>query len=229
MHMGWGPSITMTDEVMGKWMLQTGIAVGYYREEDKNWWNTTVASASSLTMWSTRFRGLVKSSLGASGKGILRGAWHLAKANPVTATITAAYLAGLGLSKWIDPEEGVDNYHGFMTGGLTGNAPNYWGGDQNNSGYFNMGLNLAVIMDANNQAQREFDMNYQMQHYKAAYQKEIDMITKIKSFQGKRPSVREGLRHAHSIGGLSYPWWMEEGGVTIYTMDGPYTYNSYRS
>ena len=34
---------------------------------------------------------------------------------------------------------------GFYTGGIQGNNPNYWSGDRNDSGYFNIPRNLSII------------------------------------------------------------------------------------
>ncbi|GAJ07232.1 unnamed protein product, partial [marine sediment metagenome] len=94
---------------------------------------------------------------------------RLILANPVLSSIAAIVTAGAIISNYIDEEEGLDNYTGFLTAGIGGNDPNYWSGDVNNSGYFNIGQNLATVMnwytnastlEAQEAAEAEYIRNY---------------------------------------------------------------------
>jgi hypothetical protein len=60
------------------------------------------------------------------------GPWPLAIA-------IGAYWVGKWTSQWIDPDEGKENYYGFISGGIYGADPNY-------RSYFNVGLNTQIIL-----------------------------------------------------------------------------------
>lgn len=86
-------------------------------------------------------------------------------ANPVTVTVTYAYVAGAITADAMDPEQGLDNYLGFTSGGQYGNNPNYLRGDANDSGYFNVVQNFANILKAKRRAkdrkkQKELEAAY---------------------------------------------------------------------
>lgn len=67
--------------------------------------------------------------------------------NPVVQAVTAITVTGAVVSVAIDPEDGLDNYLGFITGGMLGERePNYFSGDPNNSGYFNIPKNFDTIV-----------------------------------------------------------------------------------
>lgn len=57
------------------------------------------------------------------------------------------YYTGKWLSQWIDPQEGKDNYYGFLSGGYYGNDPNYGSAQMPGSGgYFDIPGNLAILI-----------------------------------------------------------------------------------
>lgn len=64
------------------------------------------------------------------------------------AQIALIYYVGKWTSQLIDPDQGKNNFHGFISAGLIGgsNDPNYWSGDQNESGYFNFPKNISTII-----------------------------------------------------------------------------------
>lgn len=69
--------------------------------------------------------------------------------SPVTLAVTAAIVGGAIVSDRIDPVSGYDNYVGFITGGNVRESDiHYWGGDANNSGYFNVPKNVSIIANA---------------------------------------------------------------------------------
>lgn len=66
--------------------------------------------------------------------------------NPLVQALTAITVTGALVSKAIDPKDGLDNYLGFITGGVLGERdPNYFTGDTNDSGYFNVPQNARRI------------------------------------------------------------------------------------
>ena len=66
--------------------------------------------------------------------------------HPVTQGVTAAVVAGALISNEIDPDSGLSNYVGFITGGEFGEEDiHYFSGDPNDSGYFNVGRNVQII------------------------------------------------------------------------------------
>jgi hypothetical protein len=66
--------------------------------------------------------------------------------NPVVQAITVATVTGAIISDQIDPENGFDNYVGFITGGNRGTEDiHYYSGDANDSGYFNVLRNAEII------------------------------------------------------------------------------------
>ena len=82
------------------------------------------------------------------GSRTFRTGGAIVMANPATIVVTYAYVAGAITSDAIDPDEGLDNYLGFTSGGEFGNQPNYVTGDANDSGYFNVVRNFANILKA---------------------------------------------------------------------------------
>jgi hypothetical protein len=80
-------------------------------------------------------------SFGVTGWGVRAIATH-----PVTIGITAAVVVGGVVSYQIDPDHGLSNYVGFITGGDFGESDiHYWSGGPNDSGYFNVPKNVSVI------------------------------------------------------------------------------------
>lgn len=138
------------------------------------WWETTAFGLGSGIIW---WRPLGHATRGWAGWGLrnaLMGAWRAAAYNPVTTGVLLVFIGGYYYSKAVDPEEGADNYTGFLTGGEWGNDPNYWDTDENESGFFNMGQNTATIMDWYNAqalaeeqaaAEAEYIKNYDMNSY----------------------------------------------------------------
>jgi hypothetical protein len=59
------------------------------------------------------------------------------------------YYSGKWLSQWIDPDEGMDNFHGFISAGnwSGSNDPNYGSAQRPGSGgYFDIAGNLAILI-----------------------------------------------------------------------------------
>jgi hypothetical protein len=68
--------------------------------------------------------------------------------NPYVAAAAVPIAVGGIISYAIDPEDGLDNYSGFITGGLVGEDQiNYWDTDANDSGYFNIPKNFETIAE----------------------------------------------------------------------------------
>lgn len=60
---------------------------------------------------------------------------------------SAIYYTGKWTSQIIDPEEGKENYYGFISGGIWGNEPSYGSQQRPGSGgYFDIAGNLAIIL-----------------------------------------------------------------------------------
>jgi len=61
--------------------------------------------------------------------------------------VSAFYYAGKWTSQLIDPEEGKENYTGFISAGTWGNEPNYGSAQRPGSGgYFDVPGNIALIL-----------------------------------------------------------------------------------
>jgi hypothetical protein len=135
-------SFSKFDQFVGKAALQ-GLLVHGYNKSDKTAYDKTMLGLGTIGVWMPWARRQVA---GAGGWGIKR--LLIAAANPFTLTVTYAYVAGAIASDAIDPDEGLDNYLGFTTGGTYGNQPNYFSGDANDSGYFNVVQNLSTILQA---------------------------------------------------------------------------------
>jgi len=139
-------------------------------------WGT--GTAYRLTGWSIRYVG-----------GVV-------VANPITAVAAYSYLGGAIVSDAIDPEEGLDNYVGFTTGGVFGNQPNYVTGDANDSGYFNVVQNFANILKAKRAAktakkQKELEAAYIRDYYMNA---RLETLTQnwLAMTQAERDAVNAG-------------------------------------
>jgi len=147
------------DRFLGKSALQSMLLYGYHKSE-QGAYDKTMLGLGTIGVWMPWTRRMV---VGAGGWGIR---WMLTPlANPVTATVTYAYVAGAITADAIDPDQGVDNYLGFTSGGMYGNNPNYLSGDGNDSGYFNIVQNFANILKAKRRAkaakeQRELEAAY---------------------------------------------------------------------
>jgi len=63
-------------------------------------------------------------------------------------SVLGAFYVGKWSAQMIDPEEGKENYYGFLSGGTWGNDPNYLTGDEQATGYFNMYRNANLIISA---------------------------------------------------------------------------------
>jgi hypothetical protein len=128
------------DLMIGK-LLATSYFVNQWRVSDQRSGDTVDVAMKVAPIWLTgaAFRW---------GSRFFRTGVAFVGANPVTAVVTYAYVAGAITSDAIDPEEGLDNYIGFTTGGAHGNQPNYVTGDANDSGYFNVVQNFANILKA---------------------------------------------------------------------------------
>ena len=100
-------------------------------------------------------------SRGLQGRFIKQTFWFTVRATaaislPIVGLATSAYglaaiipvVTGAVVSNVIDEEEGLDNYLGFITGGTVGNEPNYFTGDPNDSGYFNVPRNFETVAES---------------------------------------------------------------------------------
>tara|TARA_R110000751_G_scaffold98978_2_gene192320 strand:- start:196 stop:744 length:549 start_codon:yes stop_codon:yes gene_type:complete len=68
--------------------------------------------------------------------------------NPYVAAAAVPIAVGGIISYAVDPEDGLNNYAGFITGGIVGEDQiNYWDTDDNDSGYFNMKKNFETIAE----------------------------------------------------------------------------------
>jgi hypothetical protein len=68
--------------------------------------------------------------------------------NPYVMAAAVPLAVGGIISYAVDPEDGLDNYSGFITGGLVGEDQiNYWDTDANDSGYFNIKKNFETIAE----------------------------------------------------------------------------------
>ena len=140
MLVGWAVK-SKHDLMIGK-LLATSYFVNQWRNSDQRSGDTVDVAMKVAPIWltGTAFRW---------GSRLFRtGAWAVS-ANPVTAIVTYSYIAGAVTSDIIDPEEGLDNYLGFTSGGIGGNSPNYVTGDANDSGYFNVVRNMSTIFESN--------------------------------------------------------------------------------
>jgi hypothetical protein len=63
-------------------------------------------------------------------------------------TVLGAFYVGKYASQVIDPDQGKENYYGFLSGGYYGNDPNYLTGDEQATGYFNMYRNMNLIISS---------------------------------------------------------------------------------
>ena len=94
---------------------------------------------------------------------------QLAK-SPVAVGVTAAIVAGAIVSDRIDPVSGYDNYVGFISGGNLGESNiNYWSGDANNSGYFNVPKNISIISQAGLLSSAEANLKARYENQKARF------------------------------------------------------------
>jgi len=119
------------------------------------------------------------------------------------------YYSGKWLSQWIDPDEGLDNFHGFISGGnwSGSNEPDYYGGGstmsfQNNpanrpgaGGYFDVVGNIARIGWA---WQEEKKMTAELQKRTTAAEKrkisvELARSIKIGSFTSPEDLYKYGF------------------------------------
>lgn len=130
------------------------------------------------TMWTTIFvkvranEGVSVSDAVAIGYGIVRTTFLLTPkwsnralgftvravvTNPTVIAVSAIAATGAVVSVKIDPQNGLDNYLGFVTGGILGDRdPSYLSGDPNDSGYFNVPENSKRI--ARDRAPKNIDL-----------------------------------------------------------------------
>jgi hypothetical protein len=125
----------------------TYLAYDRYKKSDQGFWATLELTGSLAAIWTPQFRTLKLAGVGSFGWGLLSNPYFMAAAVPV--------VTGGVISYAIDPEEGLDNYSGFITTGEMGNNPNYWDSDENDSGYFNVHQNFVNIISANRRAKSE--------------------------------------------------------------------------
>lgn len=123
------------DRFLGKTALQGVLLYGYHRSE-KGWFDKTQLGLGTIGIWVPWARRQVAGASGWSMRHLVAPLF-----NPVTLTITYAYVAGAITAKTIDPDEGLDNYVGFTTGGEFGNTPDY-------GAYFNVYDNISTIVSA---------------------------------------------------------------------------------
>jgi len=125
----------------GKLAWVWGFVYWDVKEEEGDWISDTISILGGLV--TTSFMLAPQFTYGTAG--ILTRA---IVTNPVAQIITGAAVTGAIVSNEIDPESGLDNYVGFISGGEFGEENiNYWNTDENNSGYFNVGKNLEIIWE----------------------------------------------------------------------------------
>jgi len=136
-------SMSRFDITLGRLAAQGWLSHTVYTQEKVSWWEHTMHAIASGLIWSPRFAAATYQFRGWA----IRAALRAAMSNPVTSGVLLVFIGGYFYADVVDPEEGADNYTGFITGGNMGNDPNYWDTDENDSGYFNVGQNVANIMD----------------------------------------------------------------------------------
>ena len=170
------------DVFVGRALTQSYLTY-QYNQSEKTGMQTAAFGLGSAAIWWRPLNYISQGLKGWGFRGLLTGAGRLLMNNPVTAGITAVLIGGYVHSQFIDPEEGGDNYLGFLTGGDYGNDPNYWDTDENNSGYFNVGQNTANVMDwytaqenaeAIAQAEAEYIQTYWDEKDREAWQARVD-------------------------------------------------------
>jgi len=120
---GWVPWIVWTEWVVNHLYLTHE---GPYTEKEK----------ASLLGWATSTAILfaIPQIVSRAGLGVL--GWF-----------GAVYYAGKWTSQAIDPDEGHQNFHGFISGGIYGNDPDYGSAQRPGSGgYFDVPGNIALIL-----------------------------------------------------------------------------------
>jgi hypothetical protein len=127
--------------------MLTAFFLDQWRRSDRGVWSTFSYSVAVGAVWWPQIRVMKQAGLGRVTWGLLANPYFMAAAVPIA--------IGAGVSHAIDPEEGLENYGGFLTGGYIGNDPNYWDSDENNSGYFNVHQNFVNIISADRRAKSE--------------------------------------------------------------------------
>jgi hypothetical protein len=139
-----------TNYRVGQFAL-TGLVLENYRQSNRGFFPTVQTALALGGIWYPQISQISKYGLGSLILQTLRAtvfsSYGLAAGIPL--------VIGAGVSYAIDPEEGLDNYGGFVFGGTVGNDPNYWDSDNNNSGYFNVNQNFVNIISANRRAESE--------------------------------------------------------------------------
>jgi hypothetical protein len=125
----------------------TGLVVQNWRQGDRGVYSTGITTLALIGIWGPQLTTLRNAGIGWGLRATIFSSYGLAAAVPV--------VIGAAVSYAIDPEEGLDNYSGFVSGGEIGNDPNYWDSDENNSGYFNVHQNFVNIISANRRAKSD--------------------------------------------------------------------------
>ena len=125
----------------------TGLVVQNWRQGDRGVYSTGITTLALIGIWGPQLTTLRNAGIGWGLRATLFSSYGLAAGVPLA--------IGAGVSYAIDPEEGVDNYTGFLSDGTWGNDPNYMSGDPNNSGYFNVHQNFVNIISANRRAKSD--------------------------------------------------------------------------
>jgi len=123
----------------GKLAWVWGVVYWDVKEEEGDWISDSIAILGGLV--TTSFMLAPRITYGTAGivtRAIVT--------NPIAQIVTGAVVSGAIVSNELDPDRGYDNYIGFISGGEVGEPDiNYWSGDPNDSGYFNIPKNLEVI------------------------------------------------------------------------------------
>lgn len=190
--MGWAVA-SKHDLMMGK-LLYTSYFLNQWRVSDQRTGDTLDVAMKVAPIWfaGTAYRW---------GSRLFRTGGSFLVANPVTAVVTYSYVAGAITSDVIDPEEGLNNYLGFTTGGEYGNQPNYVTGDANDSGYFNVVRNFSNILKAKRAAKKAKEQKA----LEAAYIRDYYMNAHLESLKQKWLAMTPEERAAMSDFTNQYP------------------------
>jgi len=120
------------DRFLGKSALQALVMYGYSKSP-KGIYDKTMLGLGTIGIWMPWARRAVATG---TGWGI-----RMTLLSPAGLAVVVPVIVGGGVSYAIDEEDGLDNYGGFISGGLVGNEPNY-------SDYFNVYENVKTIWNA---------------------------------------------------------------------------------
>ena len=155
-NLAWGQGARLAP----KWTTGFGIIAYDLYDDGKLGWKSGVAAGFLIRDtafilrpgWSTSTYGtIVRHAAQYTGVLVRAGArlGLTVVTNPYVLAVAVPVVAGGIISVAIDPEDGLNNFSGFITGGLVGeDTPNYWDTDANDSGYFNIPKNFETVAES---------------------------------------------------------------------------------